>query len=117
MDEWSGPGEVFPDTPSLPARFEALAASAPGRIALSYDDTRLTYAELNWRANQVAHFLRAQGVGPESLVGLFLERGIDLLVGLLGIVKSGGAYLPMDLAYPKERLTFMVEDGRASVVL
>ena len=117
LDEWSGPGQTFPSSPSLAARFEAVADAMPDRIALSYGDTHLSYAELNRRANSLAHFLRAQGVGPESLVGLFLERGIELMVGLLGIVKSGGAYLPMDLAYPPDRLSFLTEDGRASIVL
>ena len=117
VDEWSGPGLTFADEPSLAARFEAIATTMPDRIALSYDGRTLTYAELNGRANQLAHFLRAAGVGPESLVGLFLERGVDLLVGLLGIVKSGGAYVPLDLAYPRDRLTFIAEDACASIVL
>ncbi len=114
---WSGQGRVFPNGPSLAHRFEAQADATPDRVALTCGTVHLTYRELNARANQLAHFLRALGVGPESFVGLYMERGIDLIVGLLGIVKSGGAYLPMDLAYPPERLAFMAADAQAHIVL
>jgi amino acid adenylation domain-containing protein len=117
VDEWAGGSASFPDSPSLVARFEAQATRTPDAIALTYDGARLTYRALNARANQVAHFLTAQGVGRDSLVGLFLERGVDLLVGLLGILKSGAAYLPMDLAYPADRLAFMAGDGQANIIL
>ena len=117
VDVWSGQRLTFPDAPTIGERFEAVAMATPERVALTFEDTSLTYAELNARANQLAHFLRAQGICPESLVGVYLERGIDLLVAILGIVKSGGAYLPMDLAYPADRVAFMVEDGCARIVL
>jgi amino acid adenylation domain-containing protein len=106
-----------PDGSSLSARFERQALATPDRVAVSMDGEHLTYAELNRRANQVAHFLRAQGVQRETLVGLFLDRGIDLIVGLVGILKSGGAYLPMDIAYPPDRLAFMAEDAQSPVIL
>ncbi len=117
VNVWSGQHTSFPVTPALSERFESHAVAAPHRIAVSCEGTELTYAELNRRANQVAHFLREAGVGPESIVGLYLERGIDLLVGLLGIIKAGGAYLPMDLAYPPDRLAYMVTDSGATIVL
>ena len=77
----------------------------------------LTYHELNRRANQVAHHLRALGVGPEVLVGLCMERSLEMVVGLLGILKAGGAYVPLDPTYPQERLAFMLEDAQVSVLL
>ena len=77
----------------------------------------LTYAELNERANRLAHHLRRLGVGPDVVVGLCLERSLELLVALLGVLKAGGAYLPLDPSYPPERLTFMLEDSRAAVLI
>ena len=73
---------------------------------------RLTYQELNRRANQLAHYLQALGVGPEVLVGICVGRGAEMVVGLLGILKAGGAYVPLDPAYPRERLAFMLDDAR-----
>ena len=75
-----------------------------------------TYSELNRRANQLAHYLRRLGVGPEVLVGLCVDRSLDLVIGLLGILKAGGGFVPMDPAYPADRLRFMLEETRASVV-
>ena len=117
VNVWSGQHQTFPNTPTLGERFDAHAVAAPDRIAVSCAGAELTYGELNQRANQLAHFLREAGVGPETIVGLYLERGIDLLVGLLGIIKAGGAYLPMDLAYPPDRLAYMVSDSGATIVL
>ncbi len=82
-----------------------------------FEDKQLTYAELNARANQLAHHLIALGVGPEVLVGICLERSLELIVGLLGILKAGGAYVPLDPGYPKERLAFMLTDTQAPVLL
>ncbi|MCA1635262.1 MAG: amino acid adenylation domain-containing protein, partial [Acidobacteria bacterium] len=78
---------------------------------------RMTYAELNARANRLAHRLRSLGIGPDSLVGMFGERSLELMVGLVAILKAGGACVPLDIAYPKERLAFMLEDSRVPVVL
>ena len=78
---------------------------------------RLSYGELDARANQLAHHLRALGVGPEVVVGLCVERSLEMLVGLLGILKAGGAYLPLDPSYPRERLAFMLEDAGAPVLV
>ena len=77
----------------------------------------MTYAELNRRANQLAHQLRALGVGPEVLVGLCVERSMELVIGILGILKAGGAYVPLDPSYPRERLQFMIEDAKPAVLL
>ncbi|MFB1485352.1 amino acid adenylation domain-containing protein, partial [Corallococcus sp. RDP092CA] len=109
--------ERFPVDACLHSIFEAQVARTPGAVAVTYGEQRLTYRELDRRANQLAHHLRSLGVGPEVLVGLAVERSLELMVGLLAILKAGGAYLPMDPAYPRERLEFMVEDARVPVVL
>ncbi len=90
---------------------EAQARRTPNAIAIVCEDEQVSYRELNARANQLAHHLRKLGVGPEVLVGICLERSIAMMVGLLGILKAGGAYVPLDPAYPKGRLTFMIEDS------
>ncbi len=84
---------------------------------MTFEGKHFTYAELNRRANQVAHHLRALGVKPGTLVGLFVERSFEMVVGILGILKSGGAYLPIDPVYPKDRLSFMLEDAAAPILL
>ncbi|HLK58956.1 MAG TPA: amino acid adenylation domain-containing protein, partial [Chthonomonadaceae bacterium] len=97
--------------------FEAQVARTPEALALVFEGQQLIYRELNARANQLAHYLRSQGVGPGTLVGLCLERSPQMIVGMLGIQKAGGAYLPLDPAYPAERLAFMLKDSRTNLVL
>ena len=97
--------------------FEAQVERTPGAIAITFENEQLTYAELNRRANQLAHQLRALGVGPEVLVGLCVERGIELVIGILGILKAGGAYVPLDPQYPQERLSFMLDDAKIKLLL
>ncbi len=117
IDVWSGSGATFETGRSIAACFEEQVARTPDRVAVVDGEMQLTYAKVNESANRVAHYLRRAGVGPEDVVGLFLERSIALLVGMLGIVKSGGAYLPIDPSTPRERTTFMLRDARASHVL
>jgi len=97
--------------------FEAQAERTPDAIALVFEDERLTYGELNRRANQLARSLRKMNVGPEKPVGVCLERSSEMVIALLGILKAGGVYLPLDPAYPKQRMSFILEDSRASVLL
>src|SRR6185369_9799514 len=97
--------------------FEAQVERTPGAIALSFENELMTYAELNQRADQLAHQLRALGVGPEVLVGLSIERSLELVIGILGILKAGGAYVALDPSYPPERLRFMIDDAKPAVVL
>ena len=97
--------------------FETQVEKTPEAIALVFDRQRLTYRELNQRANQMAHFLRGLGVGPEVLVAICVERGIEMIAGLLGILKAGGGYVPLDPNYPKERLALMLEDAGAAILL
>lgn len=96
---------------------EARARQTPAAIAVVSEQETLSYAELNHRANQLAHHLRGLGVGPERIVGLYVERSVELIIGMLGILKAGAAYLPIDPTYPQERIAFMLEDARISLVL
>ncbi|MEM1290627.1 MAG: amino acid adenylation domain-containing protein [Cyanobacteria bacterium P01_H01_bin.162] len=100
--------------------FEAQAARTPDAIAVVFDDLepqQLTYAELNHRSNQLAHHLQALGVGPEMIVGICLARSPEMIIALLAVLKAGGAYLPLDPAYPPERLSFMLADSQAAVLI
>ena len=93
------------------------AERTPTAVALTCAGATLTYSELNARANRLARRLRAEGVGPEVLVGLCAGRSTAMVVGLLAVLKAGGAYVPLDPAYPAERLAFMLGDARATVIL
>ncbi|MEB3357176.1 MAG: amino acid adenylation domain-containing protein [Synechococcales bacterium] len=100
--------------------FEAQVEQTPDAIALVFDSPepqQLTYAELNHRSNQLAHHLQSLGVGPEVIVGICLERSPEMIIAMLAVLKAGGAYLPLDPAYPPERLAFMLEDSQAAVLI
>ncbi|NOT47998.1 MAG: amino acid adenylation domain-containing protein [Acidobacteria bacterium] len=97
--------------------FEAQVDRTPEAVALIVDSGRLTYRELNRRANQLAWHLRTLGVGPEILVAICVERSVEMIVGLLAILKAGGAYVPLDPSYPQDRLSHMLSDSQASVLL
>ncbi|HET6515642.1 MAG TPA: amino acid adenylation domain-containing protein [Thermodesulfovibrionales bacterium] len=90
---------------------------SPDAVAVAFEEQKLTYRELNRRANQLAHYLIKQGIGPEVLVGIYVERSLEMIIGILGILKAGGAYVPLDPAYPKERLSFMIGDSQVPVLL
>jgi amino acid adenylation domain-containing protein len=115
--EWNDTTTAYPRDVCIHQLFEAQAERTPDAIAVVAGDLCLTYRELNQRANQVAHYLRARGVGPDTLVGLFTERSLLMVIGVLGILKAGGAYLPLDADYPKARLQFMLEDAQTPVLL
>lgn len=114
--EWNDTRAEYPDA-CVHELFEEQVDRDPDAVALVFKDRRLTYRELNQRANQVAHFLRKHGVGPDTLVGVSLVRSPELVIGLLGVLKAGGAYVPLDPAYPQERLSFMVEDAGIRMLL
>jgi amino acid adenylation domain-containing protein len=97
--------------------FEQQAARTPDAIAIVFENQQLTYAELNAKANQLAHHLQKLGVKPEVLVGICVERSLEMVMGLLGILKAGGAYLPLDPIYSSDRLAFMLEDAQVKVLL
>ncbi|HEX7242267.1 MAG TPA: amino acid adenylation domain-containing protein, partial [Longimicrobiaceae bacterium] len=115
--EWNATGAPLPGDRCVHELFAAQAERTPAAVAVAYGDERITYAELDRRANRLAHLLRARGVGPESRVGVLLERGPRLVVALLATLKAGGAYVPLDPAYPPERLRFMVADAGVELVL
>ena len=115
--EWNDTAAEYPKDSCIHELFEAQVERTPDAIAAEFEGKRLSYRELNSRANQLAHYLRRLGVGPESLVGICIERSLEMIVGLLGILKAGGAYVPLDPAYPRERLRFMLEDAQVSVLL
>ncbi|WP_116810880.1 non-ribosomal peptide synthetase [Steroidobacter cummioxidans] len=107
----------FPSTALIHELFEEQVRRSPHEIAATCDDERLTYAELNERANRLARYLVGMEVGPEALVGVFFERGLEMLVAVLGVLKAGGAYLPLDPAYPTERLAYMLAEASPKIVL
>ncbi|HET7695318.1 MAG TPA: amino acid adenylation domain-containing protein [Vicinamibacterales bacterium] len=114
---WNATARPFPESESIAALFEAQAHRTPTAQAVVYGDDTLTYEELNRRANQLAHCLRAQGVAPEARVGILLERSPEAIVAMLAVLKAGGAYVPLDLTYPAERLAWMVRDAGVTVVV
>ncbi len=115
--EWNATQSEYPLRKCIHQLVEAQAAAIPDAIAVLQDRNHLTYRELNQRANQLAHYLRKRGVGPEVPVGVCLENSLELAVALLGVLKAGGACLALDSAYPKERLQWMLEDSQAPLLL
>ncbi len=117
LEEWNDTRRPFASDRCLHELIAEQAARTPEATALVAREERIDYAELERRANRLAHALREHGVGPDRLVGLFLDRSIDMVVALLGILKAGGAYVPMDPAYPRDRIAWMVEDSGARVIV
>jgi amino acid adenylation domain-containing protein len=115
--EWNDTHADYPKDSCFHELFEAQVEKTPDAIAVESEGKQITYGELNARANQLAHYLRKLGAGPEKLVAICVERSLELVIGLIGILKAGGAYLPLDPAYPKERLAFILEDAPTSVLL
>ncbi|MDQ3960063.1 MAG: amino acid adenylation domain-containing protein, partial [Pseudomonadota bacterium] len=111
---WNATQASYPRNKTIHRLFEEQVAKTPDNTAVICGDTHLTYRDLDERANQLAHYLRKQGVGPETLLALCLDRSVEMIVALLGVLKAGGAYLPMDPEYPGERLGFMMEDAGVS---
>jgi len=116
LEQWNATAIEFPSD-CMAALVEQQVARTPAALAVQLFEQQLSYAELNARANQWAHALRALGVGPKVLVGVCMERSLDLVVGLLAVIKAGGAYVPLDPQYPRERLALMLADAHAPVVL
>ena len=108
---------AFDSGSTLPERFEAQAARTPHAAAVAFKSAQVTYADLNARANQLAHHLIERGIGPEDLVGIALEHSIETIVAILGILKSGAAYLPLDLGHPEERVRQMLADAAPALVV
>ncbi|MEG4517840.1 MULTISPECIES: amino acid adenylation domain-containing protein [unclassified Microcoleus] len=115
--EWNNTQSEIPKNQCVNELFEAQAERTPDAIAVVFQNEYLTYRELNKKANNLASYLQKIGVNPEVLVGIYVDRSLEMMVGLLGILKAGGAYVPLDPAYPPERLGFMLEDAKISVLL
>ncbi|MCI0651557.1 MAG: LLM class flavin-dependent oxidoreductase [Planctomycetes bacterium] len=117
LEQWNATAADYPRGECVHEGFEAQAARTPAAVALTCRDQSLSYEELNRRANRLAHHLRSIGVGPEVVAGIQLERSLDMVVAVLAVLKAGGAYLPLDPLYPRERLAFMLEDSGARVLI
>jgi len=115
--DWNDTGVPYDLRQGLHHLFELQARQSPMAPACIFENSVSTYSDLNRRASRVANFLRKQGIGPDRIVGISCYRSLDLVVGLLGILKVGGAYLPLDPDYPSDRLKFMVEDSRVQTIL
>src|ERR1700730_9418317 len=116
LRDWNATSHALPGA-TLAGLFAGQVARAPDAVAAVFADGCVSYGELERRANQLGHYLRARGVGPEVVVGVCVERSLELIIALLGIVKAGGAYLPLDPDYPRERLAFMLADAGARVLV
>ncbi len=117
MVEWNDTRVDYPQDRCIHQWFEAQASRTPDQVAVVFEAEQWTYAELNRRANQLAHWLQSQGVKPDTHVGIAVERSLEMLVGLHGIMKAGGVYVPLEPTYPKERIADIIQDADLSIVL
>jgi amino acid adenylation domain-containing protein/FkbM family methyltransferase len=117
LEEWNSTTTPYPSAKCIQELFERQAAQTPNAVALVYEGKKLSYEELNRRANQVAHYLKSRGVGPEMPVGICIERSLEMIVGVLGILKAGGAYVPLEPTYPQERLAMVLAETDAPVLV
>ncbi len=115
--EWNRTETTYPRDTCIHTLFEAQAIASPDAVAVAFGEQRLTYRQLNERANRLAHHLSDLGVGPDSVVAICVERSIEMIVGFLGILKAGGAYMPLEPSYPRERLAFMLNDADVRVLV
>jgi amino acid adenylation domain-containing protein len=115
--EWNETKAEFPSGKCVHELFEEQVRRSPQATAVAWEEEELSYGELNARANRLAHYLRELGVKPDERVAICVERGFEMIVGLLAILKAGGGYVPLDPAYPEERLQYMLEDSGATLVL
>jgi amino acid adenylation domain-containing protein len=114
---WNKQPQTFPEDLCLHQLFETQVDQSPEAIALVFEDQYMTYQDLNRKANQIGHYLQNKGVKPDHLVGICLDRSIDMVIGILGILKAGAAYLPIDPTYPDERIAFTLKDATVDIVL
>ncbi len=117
LEEWNATAREYPTEQCIHELFEQQVEQSPDAIAMKYEEEEVTYQELNRRANQLAHYLRRRGVGVEEVVGISVERSIEMVVGVLGVLKAGGAYLPIDPTYPGERISYLLEDAGVELLV
>ncbi|MFN7216594.1 amino acid adenylation domain-containing protein, partial [Microcystis sp.] len=117
LQDWNATEKEYPFHQCIHHLFEEQAARTPAAVAVVFEGQELTYQDLNIQANQLAHYLQSLGVNSEVLVGIYLERSLLVIVGLLAVLKAGGAYIPLDPDYPQQRLTYMAEDAQISLLL
>ncbi|MCZ8026599.1 MAG: amino acid adenylation domain-containing protein, partial [Microcystis sp. LE19-10.1B] len=117
LKDWNATEKAYPFHQCVHHLFEEQAARTPAAVAVVFEGQELTYQQLNIQANQLAHYLQSLGVNSEVLVGIYLERSLLVIVGLLAVLKAGGAYIPLDPDYPQQRLTYMAEDAQISLLL
>jgi amino acid adenylation domain-containing protein len=115
--EWNDTNTAYPQQECIHQLFEEQAALRPEAVAVVFQEQEMSYGELNRRANQLAHYLRGKGVTAEVIVAILMERSMEMVVGLLGVLKAGGAYLPLDPEYPVERLSLMLREGNVEVLV
>lgn len=115
--KWNETDAFYPSTDSVVSLFEKQVSSTPNNIAICFEDKSLTYTELNEKANQLAHFLVLSGIKNGDIVSLRLNKSLEMIVSILGIIKAGACYLPIDLSYPQERVSFMLKDSNAKLFL
>lgn len=114
---WNNTDMAYPTEQTVHGLFEQQVARTPDAVAVVFEDVSLSYAELNGRANQLAHHLRSLGAGAGSLVGVWMERSADMVVAVLGVLKAGAAYVPLDPGFPKDRIDYMMEDAELRIVV
>lgn len=115
--EWNNTQSEYPDDRCIHQQFEAQVERTPDAIAVRFSNQALTYRELNQQSNQLAQHLRSLGITPDSLVGICVERSLEMVVAMLAVLKAGGAYVPLDPAYPRERIAYVLENAQVSVLL
>src|SRR6185437_4285121 len=115
--EWNNTAADYPRGKTIHELFAAQVAATPNAVAVVFGNESLTYQELDWRANQLAHHLKFSGAKPETLVAISMDRSLEMIIGLLGTLKAGAAYLPLDPGFPAERLHFMLDDSKATLLL
>jgi len=115
--KWNDTGRDYPRNRCLHQAFEVQAAKSPNAVAVAFDDQSLTYRELNERSNRLAHYLRQRGAKPKTLIGVYVDRSLEMIIALLAVQKTGAAYVPLDPAYPAERLRSMMEDGQFPLLI
>lgn len=117
LNEWTNIEGNYQKDVVIQELFEQQVIQNPDSVALVYKDQQLTYKELNEKVNQLAFYLQKRNIGPESMVGVYIERSLEMIVSILGIIKAGGAYVPLDPAYPTKRLEYILKDANIQVLL